>query len=450
MALAVDFSRAPRSPTELLALVQAVFGAPTGEPETDYIEWKGLWDLREQVGHRFAAAKHILGFANRAVDRAAAQLDGCAYILAGVEPQNAPGVPQEDPATLSDWFGAYVGTHGPQWSLHWVALNDVKVLVIIVEAPRWGDPIRTLQKPYNHAASGHIFVRRHGQTEQASPAEVHMLEERYKRGTDRIGATVAFVGPPRPVSAYTAELVDRAAWLDAEARRLLAPLERWELAQNAAREAPSAVGTALASALQNAIGFIGRRTPDRYRQEVAEYIARADSCWQVSVWEGIVDRRLAQLQVAIENGTEANYADVEVELLLPVGVRGFRDADHAAESLEVPIPPPLWGEPTGGAYLAASIRPLDLGPRFAPRPASVWSGDRWMLRFAPVNIRPYGVEPLPLVYLAIPHDLVTDDSIELAWRATSTSALDRVAGSLRLPVFPQPVPMGSYPADAAR
>ena len=68
MALHVDAMRALRTHGELVALVEAIRDAPTGEPETDTIEWKTDWDLSE-AAVRFQTARHLLGFGNRTVTR---------------------------------------------------------------------------------------------------------------------------------------------------------------------------------------------------------------------------------------------------------------------------------------------------------------------------------------------------------------------------------------------
>ena len=65
MALSIDISRALRTRWELHRLVEAIRDAPAGEPETDWVEWKTVFDLDNDVAHRFETAKHILGFGNR-------------------------------------------------------------------------------------------------------------------------------------------------------------------------------------------------------------------------------------------------------------------------------------------------------------------------------------------------------------------------------------------------
>lgn len=146
VALAIDTSVALRSAEGVRLLAEAIHRAPQSEQESRYIEWKGRWDLRGSAKDRFSAAKHILGFANRDVEIASRMFEGCAYLVAGVEPGVAAGVVREDSATLTGWLSAYLGTDGPVWSPPWATLAGVTVLVLSIEAPSPGDPIHSLRK----------------------------------------------------------------------------------------------------------------------------------------------------------------------------------------------------------------------------------------------------------------------------------------------------------------
>ena len=167
-----------RSSGQIRALADAVYHAPPSQQETRRIEWKSTWDLRGSARDKSSAAKHILGFANRNVDIASRMFEGCAYVVAGVEPGNATGVPHEDSATLTAWLSGYLGTDGPVWSPHWVTSAGVTVLVLAIEAPLPGDPIHSLRKAYEGFAPGRVFTRREGQTAEADPDELKMLQAR--------------------------------------------------------------------------------------------------------------------------------------------------------------------------------------------------------------------------------------------------------------------------------
>src|SRR2546421_1713191 len=160
----VDLTRDIRTPAELLSLVQAILNAPKHEMELDWIEWKSTYQLLS-ADPQFQMARHVLGFANRHPDAAAAVVKGCAYLVVGVEPGNLPGITPIDSAKLSRAVDVYTGgTAGPRWSPHYVECQGRTVLVIVVEPPSWGDPIQTLKKPFDRYVEGAIFIRRMGET----------------------------------------------------------------------------------------------------------------------------------------------------------------------------------------------------------------------------------------------------------------------------------------------
>jgi hypothetical protein len=160
------------------SLIRAVADAHPDEPESDALEWKRTLDLSGSQ-HRFELARHILGMGNRAPRAASAVFGGYAYILIGVEPGRLDGVTVPDPAELSQALGAYIRPGRPAWRLELVVVEDVALAVIEVEAPRLGDRICTLSKGHDRMMAGRVFTRRQGQTVEASPDEIRMLEERF-------------------------------------------------------------------------------------------------------------------------------------------------------------------------------------------------------------------------------------------------------------------------------
>lgn len=115
MTLNIDTSRALRTPGELVALVEAVRDARAAEPETDSVEWKSDWDITD-AAVRFETVRYILGFGNRTVFAAETNFEGCAYLLAGVEPGNLVGAPVVDPADIDDQLSNYILPGQPRWS----------------------------------------------------------------------------------------------------------------------------------------------------------------------------------------------------------------------------------------------------------------------------------------------------------------------------------------------
>jgi hypothetical protein len=175
----VDPTRAFRRPHDLLMLVQAILAGDIGH-ESDWVEWKGPIDLYDS---RWAGgiARQILGFANRDPAAASVWADGCGYFVAGVEPNQLSGVTVVDTATLDTRLSRYLGDRGPHWSANYVGVSERSVLVIIIEPPRQGDPIFTLQQTFEDPerkrgySLGDIFVRRRGRTDKASPQDIERL-----------------------------------------------------------------------------------------------------------------------------------------------------------------------------------------------------------------------------------------------------------------------------------
>jgi hypothetical protein len=190
MGLTFDTTQAARTEDELEALVEAVFTAPESTQETHWLEWKSSLEMSSAEG-KFAVSKAILGFANRAVDHAQLACEGLAYMLVGVKPGAAPGIATPDHAVLGQGIKTYVPGIA-RWSPHYIEFRSVTVLVIVVEAPKPGQRIATLQKEYSTSDSdsskkktfraGTIFHRAEAHTEPAGPKEVEMLEERLLQG----------------------------------------------------------------------------------------------------------------------------------------------------------------------------------------------------------------------------------------------------------------------------
>jgi hypothetical protein len=130
---AVDTTRARRTEDELRAMVEAIHNSAPGIQETNWLEWKRTLDLTTPEG-RSAVSKAVLGFANRAVEEAQLACEGVAYMVVGVEPGTAAGVPNFDHATLGQKIKTYVD--GPRWTPHYVAFSGVTVLVIVVEVAK--------------------------------------------------------------------------------------------------------------------------------------------------------------------------------------------------------------------------------------------------------------------------------------------------------------------------
>jgi hypothetical protein len=178
MQLDAAAQRAVRTPSGRRGLVAAIHDSALATNETAWIEWKNGANLLDDVDLVKHLVRHILGFANRDPDQAARVSDGCAYVLIGVEPGNLAGTAPVDIATLEQRIASYTGPGGPEWDASYVEYDSKPVLVVTVEAPRWGDTIFALAKNVGPYENGRIFVRRPGRTTPAKAEDLKRLVER--------------------------------------------------------------------------------------------------------------------------------------------------------------------------------------------------------------------------------------------------------------------------------
>jgi hypothetical protein len=162
-------------------LVDVVFRA-IGAAETIEIEWKLDWDLSTRP-RRAELARHILAMANRDPDQAARLFGGHAFVLIGVEPGRLGSAPELDPADAVQQLAPYVGTQ-LGWRPIYVTYQAARVLVLVVDAPEWGDPVWRLRRSSEDPATGRllkegsVFVRRPGTTVPADDQDLERLEAR--------------------------------------------------------------------------------------------------------------------------------------------------------------------------------------------------------------------------------------------------------------------------------
>ncbi len=187
MPVRFNHTRDPRTPQVLADLVHAV-GQASPSDELDWIEWKCALDLTDRPTQG-TIARHVLGMANRRPDQARLHAQGCGYLVIGAEPGRLTGVAELDPADLTQAIRPYLGAEGPVWTPAYVREFTAPVLVIVVNAPKPGDRMFTLEKQLTVAGktylAGAIFVRHHGQTTQADPGDIRALEARLLSPTAR-------------------------------------------------------------------------------------------------------------------------------------------------------------------------------------------------------------------------------------------------------------------------
>jgi len=371
----LDVTRPLRGVDDLEQLVTHIH-TTNPQNETDWLEWKIGLDLSAAEG-RFDASKHILGFANRSPNAARRHVGGLAYLVLGIEPGRVVGQSPMDPAQLTDAIRKYVGTQGAMWTPLWVTFQGAEVLVITIEAPQWGDPIRTLQNAYDRTEQGAIFVRHPGTTQRANTADIEMLTERVRRSSPTLELTVAMAADSLTVLDGTDAAVNR--WIDQERAALMKPLDEQRMQALADHQRQrltpwagvdidrfSTPGLEHLSALVEPL--MGRTVPenrseDEYVDQVERYLDEARSSVVGAAIQGFLEDAGCVFEVVVENTTSGNLQDVEVEITFDSGV--LIDPDEARLP-HLPNCPRIWGP--------RQVRGLDPSLLIAPAPSYTLAG----------------------------------------------------------------------------
>ena len=490
MALNVDTSKPIRLASDLRDLAAAVRAAAPAD-ESHWIEWKGPLDLTRAAG-RFAVARAILGFGNRRHDRAATITGGYAYLLVGVEPGSVAGVVQVDPADLDQGLRPYIGDNPPGWTATYVTVDGESVLVVVVDPPKWGDPIHLLRKTYENTEAGTIFVRGIGKTERATPSDIEYLVGRANGGRTGLSLTVATRPTPLTVPALldVTPVVD--AWIDAERVALLQPLEqkpveppsvislgdltprvkaadaagkgmslrqaqdierrlaageevsaeeksRYEEETRKLSAAMNPIAERLAS---SAMGLYRKedRSPDKYREEVDKYLQRARKALLEQMQAAYIDMDHGRFEVELTNQTDRNFSGVQLVLRIP-GVVQAIDPDEKPDPAKMPARPRIFGTPRPFVdpteRLALAYRPTLKVPTPKSLPRVVIDNEGTVsLTYRAIDLRPHETRSMPLTYLFVGEAAGTD--LTVSWRATATNSDGVVSGEFPVNV-PAPV-----------
>jgi len=450
-----------RGTAALRQLVEAVVAADEHD-EADWIEWKGTLDLTAKEGC-FHVARAVLGLANRLPERAAPTCEGLGYVIVGAEPGTLHGLATVDPARLDQVIEHYLGgADGPAFTPAYVAIDGKTVLVVTIEAPMPGDPIRTLRRQLDKYLDGTIFVRKHGRTVIADAADIDALQRRLTDGPARTrpDLTVSVVGDV-PLSwfdpAAVRPLID--AWTAGRAEKLMEAARETERRRQAARAKPStgpaAAGTlpALAAlaetqaAIQRmAMASVAwgsspdRRTLDEYESEVDEWrgelvevATRGFPGRYTRAGRGVV-------RVQVENLGSRFLPDVEVEVRFEGDiVRGFH---KEPEWIDYPARPREFGkaQPThdlasllGGSMVQPYIPDLG-GIR-----RNTWVEDGSLkVRWTVGDLRQHGKDTSDEVYVFL-FARPEDGMLHGTWRATLRDLDGVLDGTVEVPVGEEPV-----------
>lgn len=446
--------RAFRSRAELRTLVEAVRLAPASTMERDWIEWKRAEKLSAK-SCLVDIAHHIIGFANREPDKAAAVAEGCANLLIGVEPGQLSSVEVIDIAQLEQGIVPYLGHDGPRYRPDYVDVDACTVLVITVEAPRWGDPIYFLRQSYLSSdkrakgyVEGTVYIRKNGRTENPpDEASWKMLQQRLLRGGVRIDLDVSWADgdTPRIVAVDTSPpLLEK--WLTRERRRLLAPLETVERRRSGLGSSDFVSRIALEALSGPAFGA-ERRDPKDYRAEVERYLIQAEERLPARTRNFALSQLAPDLVLAVTNGTDRNFRGVQVEIIFSGALAGHLDRREPWKDVRFPAAPTLYGTIQSITNTFAAYTPFITPSPVSP--ARLWIDHqlgRCRVTFAPIDLRPHHTARLPAFrLLALPEAAGT--TIMGGWHATATSADGLIQGRVDIAVDGQVISGGELLED---
>jgi len=340
-------------------------------------------------------------------------------MVLGAEPGRLRTTGLPDSAALTDGLRRFLGDDGPIYSATTVVVEEESIVVFTVE------PTEPSSRPYLARGTysndrdkvvvqdGRTYIRRPGQTEEASSTELQeMIAERIRSIEPgwalRIGgsfddafACVAFEGPALE------------HWINTERNRLTANLAI----------SPDAIAR---------LSGISRdsRSREEFHSQVETYLAGVQQRMPSVLLSRLAYDDRCVLQVEATNDGEDNLSSLVVELLLPPdidAVGSWADVSRKDRSLSPPRP---YGDMTLPDYL--SIAPIIRDP-----PASgvgiEREGEVLRVVLPPREVRPLSSRRLHPLTLLIP-DRYRAHDITLSWRAHSSDRRGVATGEFTLTV----------------
>jgi hypothetical protein len=418
---APDFTQLARRPSDRLAIVAHVYGTANLQ-ETEYLEWKSAYDLSKRPGAA-AAARQMIGMANRDDASGARHAEGHAYILIGVEPGSVPGVPQWDAAEIESWLRRFMEDE-LRYDIHYVAYDGVQVLFLTIDPPRAGDPIYALQSASEDPetgkslAAGTIYVRHGSSTTPQTPEDIRRLAKRAGASATSLDLDVRL--DPSNVEAINGQLLTsehRDRTLDGWREEMVALLPDKE---------PGSWGT---FAFQRPIDET--RSQTGYVSEVDLYVQKLkanDHLWWAVVADEWLKADRSILGVSIANGSAENYEDTVVELTFGLPRAYIHlDVDEVNEVMPTPGRPRKWG--VSQMYsLADRIVPINR----APEPEIEPIDDRTTLvRYPELRVRPHTTHHLEPLLLAL-GPAHAGRVIPVRWRVTASNTKSDLSADIEL------------------
>lgn len=463
-----DTSQYPEGLIGWQALLSAIENASQGD-ESEWIEFKSNLDLRERTA-RPVLAKAIVAFANREVARAAEHFGGRGIIVIGLEPGALVGAPEMDPAELHDAVQPYLADPSPEWDILFVPYKDKSVLVVTVSAPQLGDPIHCIAKNGDKVRDGDVYVRNLGKSAPAKSTDMRALSTRLLSGIGTGLEIEVFVDVVDgvPQFDYSAEWVD--GWVEAERRRLMAPLAPPTASKIDPRvrasglRAPGVWGTILgdlpASSIR--IGIAGSaanpmkikhdedRTEDTYKAEVEKYLALCGH--QLPQALNALRESLSPLvSFQVRNLTESNFHSLEVNVHVEGDVNAFDNRKEFTNLRDfVPRPPRIWGPWTedrwpvnAGLNFRHTFPSGTIVPKYELPGPTIQNGGSADITFLPIDLRPSASEGLGdgILLVAGPG---LDRDITCTWSATAVNVDGRSKGTFTVPLREQRIDLSEH------
>lgn len=428
MAINIDTSQPLRRPLDLARLVEEVVKSGSAD-EASWVECKSDLDLTKHEG-RYKVARAVLSFSNRMPDAAEKTCGGLAYVIVGAEPGNAPGTDEIDAADLDKGLTLYLGTDGPVWSPTYVDINSNKVLVIVIEAPKWGDRMHTLRKQ-GDAPKGTIFVRTQSNSRPADDAEVRMLEERLLRGqqTPHLnGLQVGYkIDPPTIPAVFVIDPTDDQIneWID-ERRTAI---EDWHAKVIGSYDQPTGPFG----------GGFGSSRPRIDTKKIEQYLQICQQRLFDATRHALVKAGASVITMTVTTPGSRVLEDVEMTLTINAAYSAFETGEPPSTLKALPKPPEPPEPPRRPGFfdIPSLTRPFP-----APFNMPALNIDRGIdIEDGSITLTIGRLRPEKPVFSSqfhlFLHERPADGQIKIDWTLSSTSTDGTQKGTISVPVNPQ-------------
>lgn len=310
--------------------------------ELDYLELKGALSFEKACARASGAtiARAVLGLANRMPDVAGQHLAGHGVILVGIAGGKVVGADEADPAEVRPRITLYVGEDGPGWDFQYVKHPGGLVLVVVVDPPRWGDPIHTWRRETTlnerPIREGEIFVRT-SRTQPATSVDVKNLSRRLTASPhSSVEPRIEFRGQ-----------FDRVVFasVTAHVRKIID-----QLVEKRLDPVPSGINSLFTHrGLGDLTLGLEKRTPAEFRQQMTKWRESALERTDAAAID-LMRHTLPKAELVISNPSVTYLPGVVVRFEIPAGFNVLLESDreHTDSRGEcdlvrhLPVSPPAW------------------------------------------------------------------------------------------------------------